>query len=176
MEESRMRVECESAALGNATQHHAGRYLTFKLDNEIYGVEILQVQEIVGMLPVTKVPRMSGAVRGVVNLRGIVIPVLDLRAKFSMARQDDTELTCIIVVRRQVHDRMITTGMIVDEVSEVVSITTDNLQDPPEFGSAQSSEMLLGMARLNDRVVMLLDLEKALSHQEPPCDETSIAN
>jgi purine-binding chemotaxis protein CheW len=144
----------------------AGKYLTFKLEREVYGIGILVVQEIIGMLPVTRVPRTADFVRGVINLRGRVIPVIDLRRKFAMDSKEDTEVTCIIVVQLHLANNLLTMGLIVDEVSEVVNITAGQIQPPPEFGAETNTEFLLGMGRLGDRVVMLLDVEKVLTSQE----------
>lgn len=153
-------------ATASATTDTAGKYLTFKLEREVYGIGILSVQEIIGMLPVTRVPRTAGFVRGVINLRGRVIPVVDLRLKFGMDGKDDTEVTCIIVVQLRVADRALTMGLIVDEVSEVVNILAEQIQPPPEFGAETNTEFLLGMGRIGDRVVMLLDVEKVLTSHE----------
>ena len=144
----------------------AGKYLTFKLEKEVYGIGILNVQEIIGLLPVTRVPRTAGFVRGVINLRGRVIPVVDLRLKFGMDTKDDTEVTCIIVVQLNLSNRTLTMGLIVDEVSEVVNILGEQIQPPPEFGSETNTEFLLGMGRVGERVVMLLDVEKVLTSHE----------
>lgn len=154
------------AANASSVADMAGKYLTFKLAKEVYGIGILSVQEIIGMLPVTRVPRTAGFVRGVINLRGRVIPVVDLRLKFGMEGKEDTEVTCIIVVQLRVDDRALTMGLIVDEVSEVINILGDQIQPPPEFGSETDTEFLLGMARIGERVVMLLDVEKVLTSHE----------
>lgn len=144
----------------------AGKYLTFKLGGEEYGLEILKVQEIIGMMDVTRVPRMPEFIRGVVNLRGKVIPVVDLRSKFQMAVQDDTEKTCIIVVQVEREDHQVIMGTIVDEVSEVLDITTEQIEDTPTFGATVDTRFILGMGKVGEKVVMLLDVDRVLSTDE----------
>ncbi len=144
----------------------AGKYLTFKLGAEIYGLGILKVQEIIGMIPVTHVPRTPSYMRGVINLRGKVIPVVDLRLKFCMQPQQDTERTCIIVVQVRRSDQKIVMGLIVDEVSEVSDIAAGQIEPPPSFGSSVDTAFILGMGKVNEKVVMLLDTDKVLSNEE----------
>ena len=141
----------------------AGKYLTFKLDDEHYGLEILRVQEIIGILPVTPVPRTPEYIRGVINLRGKVIVVTDLRLKLGMKSCEDTVRTCIIVVQIQHKDRMTTMGLIVDEVSEVMEIEADQLEPTPEFGNSINVDFLFGIGKVASKVIMLLDANKVLS-------------
>jgi purine-binding chemotaxis protein CheW len=136
----------------------AGKFLTFFLAGEEYGLEILKVSEIIGMQPITRVPRTPAHIRGVINLRGKVIPIMELRARFGMPR-DGTEETCIIVV--QVAG--IQTGVIVDKVSEVVSIVDAEIEDAPTFGEAIRTEYLLGIGKAQGRVKLLLDIDRVLS-------------
>jgi len=144
----------------------AGLYLTFTLGNEVYGLEILTVQEIIGMMNVTKMPRTPQFVRGVINLRGKVIPVMDLRLKFGMDAQDDTDLTCIIVVKVNKGDESITVGIIVDAVSEVVDIAADQIEPRPAFGTSVDTDFILGMGKIGEKVVMLLDVSRVLTSNE----------
>ncbi|HRI89180.1 MAG TPA: chemotaxis protein CheW [Candidatus Hydrogenedentes bacterium] len=141
----------------------AGQYLTFLLDREIYGIDILKVQEIVGLLPVTKVPRTPAHVHGVINLRGNVVPVIQLRAKFGMQSQEDTRKTCIVVVQVAGASKGIAIGIIVDEVSEVLSIANDQLAPAPEFGSSVDAVFILGIGKVGDRDIVLLDIDRVLS-------------
>jgi len=143
-----------------------GKYLTFELAAEVYGLEILKVQEIIGMMNVTRVPRTPDFVRGVINLRGKVIPVVDLRLKFSLDRTEDTEKTCIIVVQVTRDDTQVTMGIIVDEVSEVIDVTGEQIEPPPSFGAAVDADFIMGMGKVNQKVVMLLDVDKVLSGGE----------
>lgn len=144
----------------------AGKYLTFNLALEEYGLEILKVQEIIGLMDITRVPRTPDFVRGVINLRGKVIPVIDLRLKFGISSQDDTERTCVIVVQVARADTHVTMGIIVDEVSEVLDITGSQIEPPPEFGEMVSTDFILGMGKVSQKVVMLLDIDKVLSRGE----------
>jgi len=142
----------------------AGKYLTFNLGNETYGLEILTVQEIIGILPVTHVPNTPTYVRGVINLRGKVIPVVDLRLKFGLEATTDTERTCIIVLQTKREDgRPTTTGIIVDSVSEVLAIRQDQIEEAPSFGDTVEIDFLKGIAKVGDKVCELLDLERTLS-------------
>ncbi len=154
------------------TQHNevgeklAGKYLTFVLGEEEYGIEILKVQEIIQMQKVTKVPKAPEFVRGVINLRGKVIPVVELRNKFGMTRQEDTEKTCIIVVMIQVGETSITMGIIIDEVKEVLDIAAGNIEETPSFGASIETEFIMGIGKIGDNVKMLLDIDKVLSSAE----------
>jgi purine-binding chemotaxis protein CheW len=150
----------------SAVLSRANKYLTFQLGGESYGLEILKVQEIIGIMTVTRVPRTPGFMRGVINLRGKVIPVIDLRLKFSMASREDTDRTCIIVVRVVDDAREVTMGVIVDEVSEVQTIDESQIEPPPSFGTTMDTEFILGMGKAGDKVVILLDVDRVLSGGE----------
>ncbi len=145
-----------------ATIAQPGKYLSFMLGGEEYGVEILKVQEINGLTEATRVPRMPDYVRGVVNLRGKVIPVIDLRRKFGMEMIEDTEKTCNIVVQIEHRDTIVTMGIIVDDVSEVLNISTEQIDAPPAFGSGVDANFIIGMGKLEHGVVILLDIDKVL--------------
>ncbi len=144
----------------------AGRYLTFQLGSECYGVEILRVQEIIGLLSITKVPQTAAYVRGVINLRGRVIPVVELRRRFGLDSTDDTERTCIIVVQVDHKESTLTLGVLVDEVDEVVEVSQEQIEAPPSFGASTNTDFLLGMARLSEQVVLLLDINQTLTLSE----------
>jgi len=144
----------------------AGKYLTFQLGAEVYGIEILKVQEIIGLMNVTHVPRTPPFVRGVINLRGKVIPVVDLRVKFGLDAKDDTERTCIIVVQVACADHRITMGILVDEVSEVLYIDNSQIEPPPSLGITVDTTFILGMGKVGEKVVMLLDVDRVLSADE----------
>jgi purine-binding chemotaxis protein CheW len=147
-------------------QAQAGLYLTFTLGDETYGLEILRVQEIIGIQPVTAVPKLPGFVRGVINLRGKVIPVVDLRLKFGMPGAEDTNRTCIVVLQVMSEGQEITMGVVVDEVREVSDITADQIEAPPAFGATIDTRFISGMGKLSDRVVMLLDVDRVMSSDE----------
>jgi purine-binding chemotaxis protein CheW len=144
----------------------AGKYLTFKLAAEEYGLEILKVQEIIKMMDITKLPRTPGFVRGVVNLRGKVIPVIDLRLKFGMELLETTIKTCIIVVQVRREQAIVTMGIIVDEVSEVLDISGVDIEPAPSFGTNVEIRFILGMAKTKGSVKILLDINKVLSDED----------
>jgi purine-binding chemotaxis protein CheW len=141
------------------TDRRAGKYLTFVLAGEEYGVEILRVREIIGMMDITAVPSMPHYVLGVINLRGKVIPVIDMRSKFSMPSVDQTSESCIIVV--DVHGSLM--GAVVDKVSEVLDILGTEIEDAPSVGAGTDNSIILGMAKSKGRVKILLDIDKVLS-------------
>ena len=144
----------------------AGKYLTFVLGSESYGIEIMKVQEIVGFMTITRVPRTPDFVRGVINLRGKVIPVIDLRRRFGMEAIASTGRTCVIVVRIYQNDSPVTMALIVDAVSEVLDIRTEQIEDSPSFGETVNTDYILGMGKCGDRVVVLLDIDWVLSREE----------
>lgn len=144
----------------------AGKYLTFKLGAEEYGLEILKVQEIIKMMEITRVPRMPDFIRGVINLRGKVIPVVELRMKFGMEPLPTTDKTCIVVVQVAHGKGRITMGTIVDEVSEVLDVGAEQIEAAPEFGASVNTEFILGMGKVAKKVVMLLDVDRVLSVSE----------
>lgn len=145
----------------------AGKFLSFILGEEEYGLEILKVQEINGMMGITRVPRTPDYVRGVINLRGRVIPIVSLRKKFKMPAVADTEKTCIIVVQVSHGDREITMGIIVDEVSEVLNIGDGQIEPPPSFGGGmEEADFITGMGKLENKVVILLDIDRVMSGTE----------
>jgi purine-binding chemotaxis protein CheW len=152
---------------GSAKVHAlAGKYLTFRLGAEEFGLEILKVQEIIKMMDITKVPRTPAFVRGVINLRGKVIPVVDLRLKFEMEAKGTTVKTCVIVVQVQRQDGKMTMGIIVDEVSEVLDISGSEIEEAPNFGSQVDTRFILGMAKTKGGVKILLDINKVLASGE----------
>jgi purine-binding chemotaxis protein CheW len=144
------------------TRQRAGKYLTFMLAGESYGLEILKVREIIGMMEITAVPRTPGFVRGVINLRGKVIPVIDLRLKFEMEAAAQTEQTCIIVVN--VGD--IEMGIIVDKVSEVLNIAESDIEDAPSFGVSVDTHFILGIGKAGGKVIILLEIAKVMQGED----------
>ena len=146
----------------SAAHQRGGKYLTFALGKEEYGLEILKVREIIGYMDITAVPRTPSYVKGVINLRGQVICVVDLRAKFEMELAERTDQTCIIVVEIRNGGRKLSTGIIVDKVSEVLTIPGENIEDPPTFGNVVSSDFILGMGKIGEAVKILLDIDQVL--------------
>lgn len=142
------------------------KYLTFCLENEEYGIGILKVKEIIGMMPITSIPRTPDFLKGVVNLRGKVIPVMDLRLKFSMEAIPYSGRTCIIIVEIETESDTILIGIVVDSVSEVLNIKETDIEETPTFGSSLNTEYILGMAKMEGGVKILLDIDKVLSNKE----------
>jgi purine-binding chemotaxis protein CheW len=149
-----------------ADASRGGRFLTFALGKEEYGLEILKVREIIGWLDITALPRTPPYVKGVVNLRGQVIIVVDLRAKFDMEPTPKTEQTCIIVVEIAHQGRKLSTGIIVDRVSEVLEIPSENIEDPPTFGTNIDTDFILGMGKVAEAVKILLDINRVLGDEK----------
>jgi len=142
------------------------RYLTFRLSGATYGIGILKVQEIIGLLPLTPVPRTPEFVRGVINLRGRVIPVVDLRRRFGMEVLPDSDRTCIVITQVDGDKGLMTMGVVVEDVAEVVDIPREVIADVPEFGAGVDTEFLVGMGKVADEVVMLLDIDRVLSGKD----------
>lgn len=149
------------------TQANSGKYLTFVLGHESYGVGVLKVREIIRMLNITPVPKMPDYLKGVINLRGKVIPVVDLRMRFKLATIETTERTCIIVMQIS-HEGASHTqvGLIVDAVEEVVNIPTADIEETPDFGSKLKTDYITGMAQVKGAVKTLLDIDKVISAHE----------
>ena len=140
-----------------------GKYLTFALGAEEYGLEILKVREIIGYMDITAVPQTPDHVKGVINLRGQVIPVVDIRVLFGMDSREVTEETCIIVVEISCNGRTFNTGVVVDRVQEVLDIDGNNIEEAPQFGASINTDFILGMGKVNNAVKILLDIDKALA-------------
>jgi len=151
-----------------------GKYLTFSLGIEEYGIGILKVREIIGMMPITSVPRTPGFIKGVINLRGKVIPVVDLRLKFEMGAADYTERTCIIVVEMANGTGTIQMGIVVDSVSEVLNIKRSEIEETPTFGANLSADYILGMAKIGGGVKILLDIDRVLGGAEMSAREQPV--
>ena len=143
-----------------------GKFLTFTLANEEYGIAILKVKEIIGMMPVTTIPRTPEFVKGVINLRGKVIPVIDLRLRFEMEAMDYTERTCIIVVEIDGPGGTVMVGIVVDSVSEVLTIKGDDMVDAPTFGIQLNTDYISGMAKTEEGVKILLDIDLVMTAEE----------
>jgi purine-binding chemotaxis protein CheW len=151
-----------------AADGRTGKYLTFLLGREEFAIQVLKVREIMGIQEITAVPQTPLYVKGVINLRGKVIPVVDLRLKFGLPEMEYTQRTCIIVVQVQAAGVALHTGIIVDAVSEVLNLTASDIEDTPDFGdgSASAASYLLGMAKVKGKVKILLDIDRVLSAQE----------
>lgn len=143
-----------------------GKYLTFMLAGEEYGIGIRKVREIIGMMTITQVPQTPLYVKGVINLRGKVIPIVDLRLKFGMGVKEYTERTCIIVVEIRGEGKTVPMGLIVDSVSEVINIRGADIDDTPAFGSSLDMDYILGMAKMAGGVKILLDIDRVFREAE----------
>lgn len=141
------------------TDSRTGKYLTFFLSGEEYGVEILKVQEIIGRMPITPVPLTSKYIRGVINLRGKIHPIMDIKIKFGMEETELTDESCIIVISTA----SMMMGVLVDKVSEVVNIRSEDIEDTPSFGADVNMDYLLGVGKTGGRVRLLLDIEKVIT-------------
>lgn len=143
-----------------------GKYLTFTLANEEYGIGILQIKEIIGMMPITTVPRTPDFVKGVINLRGKVIPVIDLRLRFGIEATEYSDRTCIIVVEIEGETGKTLIGIVVDTVSEVLNIKSNEIEETPPLGSGLNSDYIFGIAKMEGGVKILLDIDKILRSEE----------
>lgn len=157
-------LTAEAAAI--KTDPRAGKYLTFGLGKEEFAIQVLRVREIMGVQEITAVPQTPDYVKGVINLRGKVIPVVDLRLKFGMPELEYTQRTCIIVVQIEQEGSKMLTGVVVDEVSEVVTLQGADIEDTPDFGRGVATPYLLGMAKVKGRVKILLDINMVMTTQE----------
>jgi purine-binding chemotaxis protein CheW len=146
----------------NGAAAHGGKYLTFALGREEYGLPVLKVREIIKVMDITHVPQVESYVLGVINLRGKVIPVIDLRRKFGFPVQEHTERTCIIVAEVALSSSTVMMGVVVDTVSEVVNVTAAEIEETPDFGGQQANDYLLGLAKIKGGVKILLDLDRVL--------------
>jgi len=159
----------EAETMGSAIKAmtiKTGKYLTFTLAEEEYGIGILKVKEIIGMMPITTVPRTPEFIKGVINLRGKVIPIIDLRLKFNMDAIPYSDRTCIIVVEIDSDKATVLIGIVVDAVSEVLNIREEEIEDTPQFGTRLNTEYILGMAKIQKGVKILLNIDQVLSSEE----------
>lgn len=142
------------------------KLLTFSLGEEGYGISILRVKEIIGMLDITQVPRTPAFIKGVINLRGKIIPIMDLRMKFGMDQKPYNERTCIIVIEVNMQGNQRLLGVVVDTVAEVINIAAEEIEPPPQYGSKLEHNLIAGMGKVKDRVFIILDIDEVVF-----CDE-----
>ena len=164
--EAILAVEDAGTQARQASSALAGKYLTFALGAEEYGLPVLKVREIIKVMDITQVPQVPGHVRGVINLRGKVIPVIDLRLKFGFPSQDYTERTCIIVVDVALSGVKVMMGIVVDSVSEVLNVAASEIDHAPEFGDRVTTDYMLALAKIKGTVKILLDLDRVLGADE----------
>lgn len=149
-----------------ARDDSGAQFLTFTLDGEEYGVEILRVQEIKGWMPVTRVPNTPDYMQGVLNLRGTIVPIIDLRMRFNLTQVEYTPVTVVIVLTIIDGERRRTLGVVVDGVSDVVTVDRSELRPPPDFGTNVQTDFIDGIATVDEKMVMLLDIDRLLSSEE----------
>lgn len=142
------------------------QYLTFKLDEEVYALDINQVREVLDFKDITKVPRMPDFMRGVINLRGGVVPVVDLRLKFGMSMAEKSVDTCIIIIEIMLAGELTLLGAIADSVQEVMTLEADQIEPPPKLGARLNTEFIKGMGKKNDDFIILLDIDRIFSSEE----------
>lgn len=143
------------------------KYLMFFLNNENYGLPILQVNEIIGVMDITPIPKTPNFMKGIINLRGKIIPVMDLRLKFTMEEREYDQLTCIIIVETHVEGRKNFVGILVDKVAEVVNVYSKDIELPPQYGQEEdTTNFLTGIGKVKDKVVMLLNIDSIIHCQE----------
>lgn len=160
-------VQTSTGHMPGPAEARPGKYLTYRLGGEQYGLEIMKVQEIIGLMPMTRIPRTPECVRGVINLRGKVIPIVDLRIKFGLEQREDTRKTCIVVMQIMLPDHTaVSLGVVVDEVAEVIEFAADQLQPQPSVGTRADLNIILGIGRVGERIVMLLDADRLVTADE----------
>jgi len=143
-----------------------GQFLTFKLDEEIYALDILQVREVLDYTTITKVPKMPQFMRGVINLRGGVVPVIDLRLKFGLSMSENTVDTCIIIMEITLDGETTLLGALADSVQEVITLDSEMIEPPPKIGTRLNTEFIKGMGKKNDDFIILLDIDRVFSSEE----------
>ena len=153
-----------AAALGN--DDRSGKYLVFELGREEFGIRVLKVREIMGIQDITAVPQTPAHVKGVINLRGKVIPVVDLRLKFGLPEMEYTQRTCIIVAQVQGEAGPMLMGIVVDGVAEVLNLAGADIEDTPDFGDGTATPYILGMAKVKGKVKILLEIDRVLTSQD----------
>jgi purine-binding chemotaxis protein CheW len=160
-----------------AARSLGGKYLTFILGRASYGIDVLKIREIIRLVEFTSVPQMPDFVRGVINLRGKIIPVVDLRLKFRLSSAESTERTCIVVVQVEItHGAKALVGLVVDGVEEVVNIGHNDIEEAPDFGTKLDTNHILGMAKIKGAVKTLLDINRVMAAETLAALDQSLAH
>jgi purine-binding chemotaxis protein CheW len=159
-----------------ATSQEPVQYLTFKLQDEVFAVDIAKVREVLDFTSVTKVPRTPEFMRGVINLRGSVVPVADLRLKFGMTKTEKTVNTCIIITEVTVDSETAVLGALADSVQEVVDLEPGQIEPAPKIGTRLKTEFIKGMGKQNDNFIILLDIDKVFSSEDIAAAQSSRSN
>jgi purine-binding chemotaxis protein CheW len=163
---STLTAPMQNSPASQKADQRAGKYLTFGLGNEEFAIQVLRVREIMGIQEITAVPQTPAYVKGVLNLRGKVIPVVDLRLKFGLPEIEYTQRTCIIVAQIESQNGKLMIGIIVDGVSEVLTLQAADIEDTPDFGNGVETPYILGMAKIKNKVKILLDISMVFTAQE----------
>ncbi len=152
--------------MSTAGMNDADQYLTFRLDNETYGLGIKKVREVLESTAITRVPRMPEFMRGIINLRGGVLPVVDLRLKLGMTKTENSEDTCIIIIELMMDDEITLVGALADSVKEVISMEENEIVPPPRLGTSLNTEFIMGMGKKNDEFIIIIDIDRVFSFKE----------
>lgn len=152
--------------MNSTTQNESRQYLTFKLREEVFGVDVAQVREILDSIKITKVPQTPDFMCGVINLRGSVVPVVDMNLKFGMAKTEKTVNTCIVVVEVNIEQENTILGALVDSVQEVIELEPQEIEPAPRIGTRLNTEFINGMGKRDDNFIIILDIDKVFSAEE----------
>lgn len=147
-------------------QKETGQFLTFQLEEEVFALDINQIREVLEFNDITKIPQTPEMMRGVINLRGNVVPVIDLKQKFGMGRTEKTVSTCIIIIELLIEDEIVNIGALTDSVSEVINLSDDQVEPPPKIGNRLNAELLKGMGKKDGQFILILDIERIFSTDE----------
>ncbi len=153
-----------------------GKFLTFQLGKEIYGIPIKKAKEIIGVMTITHIPRTQGYIKGVINLRGKIVPVVDLRAKFGMKTKDYDDRTCIIIIEVSLSDSIRSVGIAVDTVSEVINIVKSDIEQSPQVDVQIEEGFLAGLGKMKDKVIIILNIDRILNSKEIVFIKKELAN
>ena len=148
------------------SKHEMQQFVSFTLGDEVFAVDVAKAREILGYVPVTRVPQTPDFMLGVINLRGSVVPVVDLRLKFGMPTAERTVDTCVIVIEIAIEGDTTTVGILVDSVQEVLDLATDQIEPPPRLGTKLKVEFIKGMGKVNDDFLIILDIDRIFSVDE----------
>ena len=176
IKENEKMVKINDDIKGNERGSLTGKYLTFALETVRYGLEILKVQEIIGAIHITQVPKSPAYLKGVINLRGKIIPVVDLRLRLGMPEKDYDERTCFIVVNAEIDNRQIPVGVVVDTVDEVIHFDSSNIEPTPSYGAHVDTSFILGMGKTAEHVIILIDIDKTLAGSAEALLMSSVTN
>lgn len=152
------------------------QYVTFCLGEELFGVEVTRAREILDLVPVTKVPQTPDYLLGVINLRGQVVPVVDLRVKMGLAKVEETRDSCIIVMEVQVDGEVLTVGGLADSVREVLELRDDQIEPAPRLGTKLKTEYIAGMGKVDEQFLILLEIDRVFSSEELSCVQEAGGN